>query len=112
MTELEFSALEFPVSAGETIRFEVINEGLIEHEFRLSNTHRIEEHIAAGHADHNEEGGSHHEDIDIILLLQPGETGEVTFTFPEDTTLFNEVACLLPGHYEAGMKASIVYASA
>ena len=111
MTELEFSVLEYEVTGGETIRFEVINEGVIEHEFRLSNTHRIEEHIAAGHADHNE-GGGHHEDIDIVLLLQPGESGEVTFSFPEDTTLFNEIACLLPGHYEAGMKASLVYASA
>lgn len=111
MTELEFSPVEYEVFAGETIRFEVTNEGLIEHEFRLSNTHRIEEHIAAGHADHDAEGG-HHEDIDIVLLVQPGESGDVTFTFPEDTNLFNEIACLLPGHYEAGMKGSIIYASA
>jgi uncharacterized cupredoxin-like copper-binding protein len=111
MTELEFSPVEYEVFAGETIRFEVTNEGLIEHEFRLSNTHRIEEHIAAGHADHDAEGG-HHEDIDIVLLVQSGESGDVTFTFPEDTTLFNEIACLLPGHYEAGMKGSIIYASA
>jgi uncharacterized cupredoxin-like copper-binding protein len=111
MTEMEFSPVEYEVFAGETIRFEVTNEGLIEHEFRLSNTHRIEEHIAAGHADHDAEGG-HHEDIDIVLLVQPGESGDVTFTFPEDTNLFNEIACLLPGHYEAGMKGSIIYASA
>jgi len=32
-------------------------------------------------------------------------------TFPEDTTLFTEVACLLPGHYEAGMAADIEYAT-
>lgn len=111
MTELEFSPLEYEVVAGETITFAVLNDGAIEHEFRLSNTHRIEEHIAAGHADHDA-GGGHHEDIDIVLLLQPGETGEVAFTFPEDTTLFNEVACLLPGHYEAGMNAPTIYASA
>lgn len=106
MNEFSFEPGEFEAMAGETIEFVVTNLGVVEHEFRLSNEHRIEEHLAAGHADHDDgsENG-HHEGGDVILLIQPGETGSTTVTFGEDTTLYSEVACLIPGHYEAGMKA-------
>ena len=116
MTELSFAPDALTVAAGETIQFVVTNVGQIEHEFRLSNEHRIEEHMASGHADHDGDGeesaeeGGHHGDTDIVLLLEAGETGEVTVTFPEDSTLFTEIACLIPGHYEAGMKAPLDYA--
>jgi uncharacterized cupredoxin-like copper-binding protein len=110
MDEFTFEPSVFEVSAGETVRFVVVNEGAIEHEFRASNAHRIEEHLASGHDDHDDDEEDHHEeDGDIVLVLQPGETGEVTVTFPEDTTIYTEIACLLPGHYEAGMKAPIDY---
>ncbi len=106
MTDFAFEPTEFEAMAGETIEFVVTNLGVVEHEFRLSNEHRIEEHLASGHADHDD-GGGHHEDGDVVLHLDPGGTGSVTVTFGEDTTLFTEVACLIPGHYEAGMKAPL-----
>ncbi len=106
MDEFAFEPGEFEAMAGETIEFVVSNLGVVEHEFRLSNEHRIEEHLAAGHADHDDQAaGEHHEGGDVILLVEPGETGSITVTFGEDTTLYSEVACLIPGHYEAGMKA-------
>lgn len=106
MTDFAFDPGEFEAMAGETIEFVVSNLGVVEHEFRLSNEHRIEEHLAAGHADHDDEAaGGHHEGGDVVLLVEPGETGSITVTFGEDTTLYSEVACLIPGHYEAGMKA-------
>lgn len=110
MTEFEFEPASFEVTAGQTVRFVVRNDGLVEHEFRASNEHRIEEHIAAGHEDHDNEGG-HHEGGDIVLLVQPGETEELIITFPEDMTMYSEIACLIPGHYEAGMKADLIYSS-
>ena len=106
MDEFSYEPGEFEAMAGETVEFVVTNLGVVEHEFRLSNEHRIEEHLASGHADHHDsDDGGHHEDGDVILLVQPGETDSITVTFGEDTTLYSEVACLLPGHYEAGMKA-------
>ena len=106
MNEFSFAPGEFEAMAGETIEFVVTNLGVVEHEFRLSNEHRIEEHLASGHADHEDatEDG-HHEGGDVILLVEPGGTDSITVTFGEDTTLYSEVACLIPGHYEAGMKA-------
>lgn len=110
MTEFAFEPTSFEVVAGQTIKFVIKNDGLIEHEFRASNAHRIEEHIAAGHEDHDDEGG-HHEGGDIIVLVQPGDTEELVMTFPNDMTMYTEIACLLPGHYEAGMKAELSYTS-
>jgi uncharacterized cupredoxin-like copper-binding protein len=108
------------VTAGETVTFVVTNAGVVEHEFRLSNAHRIEEHIASGHEGHDEggdmdddmdmdEGGHHEENADVMIMVPAGETAEVTVTFPDDTTLYTDVACLIPGHYEAGMHAELSY---
>ncbi|MEA2002040.1 MAG: plastocyanin/azurin family copper-binding protein [Actinomycetota bacterium] len=112
LTEFTFEATAFEVTAGETVEFIVANTGVLEHEFRLSNEHRIEEHLAAGHADHEDGAGVHHEEGgDVILLVEPGETESVTFTFGDDATLYTEVVCLIPGHYEAGMSTPLTYSS-
>lgn len=114
MTEFAFDVNPFEVTAGETIEFVVTNAGVVEHEFRVSNDHRIEEHLASGHDDHDDsaaesDSDGHHEGGDIVLLLDAGDTSSIIVTFPEDTTIFTEVACLLPGHYEAGMLADVHY---
>ena len=109
MTDYAFEPEQLEVSAGETIRFVVVNEGAVDHEFRLSNAHRIEEHLASGHDDHDDEGGHHDEGGDVFIVLEPGQEGELVVTFPEDMTVYTETACLLPGHYEAGMKGTIDY---
>ena len=44
----------------------------------------------------------------MFIVVKPGETAEMMMTFPEDTTLYTEMACLLPGHYEAGMWGELV----
>lgn len=108
MSEFDYEPSSFTVMAGQTVMFSITNEGAIEHEFRLSNEHRIEEHIEAGHVDHDDEGG-HHEGGDIVVLLQAGESEDVIVTFSGDTTMYTTVACLLPGHYEAGMRADLTY---
>ena len=107
MSEFAFDPGSLDVAAGETITFVVTNAGVVEHEFRLSNEHRIEEHKASGHAGHSE--GSQNEDEDVVLLLPAGESGEITVTFPDDTTVFTQIACLIPGHHEAGMGGAIEY---
>ncbi len=109
MTELAFSPASFEVTAGETITFDVRNEGAIVHEFRLSNDHRIEEHIAEGHQGHGGDGHHGDGDGDVYIELLAGEAGTLTVTFPTDTTIYTEVACLIPGHYEAGMRGDLTY---
>ncbi len=114
MTEFAFDVDPVDVAAGETIEFIITNGGVVPHEFRLSNEHRIEEHLASGHDDHEDSDGEsdedgHHDGGDVVLVLDAGDTSSIVATFPEDTTIFTEVACLLPGHYEAGMFADVHY---
>ncbi len=112
MTEFAFAPSSVDVLAGETVRFLVINDGAIPHEFRLSNAHRIEEHLASGHEGHDD-GGHHNEgEGDVFIVLDPGTTAEMTFTFPVDTTIYTDIACLIEGHHEAGMHGKLSYQEA
>ena len=117
MTDFAFDAdsSEFEFTPGETVAFAVVNSGVVLHEFRLSNQHRVEEHMADGHADHQDteqgESDGHHENGDVVLTLEAGESGTIVMTFPNDVETFTEVACLLPGHYEAGMYTDLSYSA-
>jgi uncharacterized cupredoxin-like copper-binding protein len=100
MNEFVFDPDLLVVSPGDTVRFVLVNEGQEMHEFRLTTAHKAEEHIAAGH-DHS--GGGHHEGAaDIVVNVAAGETRTVEMTIPHDAEI-DQVACLIPGHYEGGM---------
>ncbi len=45
-------------------------------------------------------GGMDHGDDDV-LVVEPGEVGELTHTFDESGAV--QLGCHEPGHYEAGM---------
>ena len=103
LSEFYFSPAVIEVEQGETVRFVVTNDGVAEHEFELSNDAAIAEHLEGGHDEHHE--GL--EDVDMAekLSLAPGETGELTVTFDGE---YGWVVCLIPGHYEAGMRMEVV----
>ena len=118
LTEFAFAAESFAFTPGETVEFVVTNAGVVEHEFRLSNQDRVEEHLEGGHDDHddtsmedteNAEADHDAEAKDLVLLLAGGETGTIVFTFPDNDHDYTAVVCLIPGHYEAGMEASVEY---
>ncbi len=107
MAEFVFNPTEVAVSKGETVLFEVTNDGVIDHEFRLTTEHAAMEHMAAGHQGHGDEAVAGEPDHgEVILLVAPGETGTITVTFDHDAD-FDLMACMLPGHYEAGMHAPL-----
>ncbi len=111
LSEFGFDPTELDLTPGETVRFILINEGVVLHEFRLTTEHKAEEHLASGHEDHGDDGDEseegHHEDADILVNVAGGETRTVEMTLPTDADALDQVACLIPGHYEAGMFASI-----
>jgi uncharacterized cupredoxin-like copper-binding protein len=109
LTEFAIEMSDAAFTAGETVLFKVFNDGAIEHEFRLSNAHRIEEHLESGHEGHDDgaESDGHHADGDVFVHLAAGEEGSLLVTFTEDVDHFTEAACLVPGHYEAEMKTDI-----
>ncbi|MCP8690004.1 cupredoxin domain-containing protein [Marinobacterium sedimentorum] len=112
----EVDALD--VKAGETLHFELKNEGALLHEFNIGTAPMHKNHqremrkmVASGmmtetgmvEMDHSNMPGMEdmkHDDPNSILLA-PGESGELTWTFSGDAEL--EFACNMPGHYQAGM---------
>lgn len=98
---MTFTPAAINVKAGETIRFTVTNSGQLVHELVLGTNDEIVEH----HALMKRFPGMVHED-DNSVSLAGGETGEITWKFTKAGTF--DIACLQPGHYEAGMKGNVV----
>ena len=98
--DFTFSPAEIAVSAGETITFEVTNTGKIPHDFTLGDQATQDAHEAemAG-GDMKEHGDPN------AVVLEPGETSELTWTFTEAGTVL--IGCHQPGHYAAGMKGVV-----
>jgi uncharacterized cupredoxin-like copper-binding protein len=85
----EFDPETIEVEAGQTVLFQVTNEGDAEHEFQIGGS-------PGGMAGHSMEGHLH---------LNPGESGELAWAFPEAGEV--EFACHIAGHYESGMKGKL-----
>ena len=99
---MRFAPDSVQVQAGETIRFVVHNAGKIAHELVLGT----DEDIRA-HAEDMKKGTDHsHSHAGAAAIsVAPGQTGELVVTFSKTGTL--QMACLIPGHYEAGMKGQL-----
>ena len=114
---------QIQVSEGETVRFVVTNAGHLVHEFNIGTAAMHAQHqeemmmmvehgvINGDHIDHEmmkmDMGGGQtmeHDDPNSVLL-EPGQSGEIIWTFASDADL--EFACNVPGHYEAGMTGEI-----
>ncbi len=104
MTEFAFTPATLTVKAGSTVTFSFTNRGGIVHEAVIGDEQAQEEHEAAmteGMEMQREEGAAEAAELE----LQPGESGTLTYTFSEPGTYL--IGCHEPGHYEAGMVATI-----
>ncbi len=95
--EFAFSPASIDVEVGEMVTFVVTNDGVAPHEFEVT---------AAGDRDGHEHSADHAGTSESKLVLEPGETGELMVTFDGEV---DEIVCLIPGHYEAGMLMEINY---
>jgi uncharacterized cupredoxin-like copper-binding protein len=112
MGDMFFSMDTIHVEKGETVRFVLKNEGELVHEFGIGTIDMHAEHaeemsemvdrgiLEADHINHHMTGGMEHDDPNSILL-EPGESGEIVWTFSGDADL--EFSCNIPGHREGGM---------
>lgn len=85
---------------GETIKFVVKNTGRLPHEFVLGDAKSLKAHAALMRRYPDME----HDDPNMAKVV-PGGTATLIWTFTQPGTV--EFACLMPGHYEAGMKGGI-----
>lgn len=95
-----FEPSKINVRKGETVRLKFINKGENDHEYVMDEEKTVLEHKETMAKFPEME----HDDPNAIRLA-PGKGGEIIWTFANagDFTF----ACLIPGHYEAGMKGAI-----
>lgn len=65
------------------------------------------------HADETgHDGGDGHAGVAAPLVLEPGESGEVTMSFDDPGITSTIIGCHVPGHWEAGMRLDVNVLSA
>ena len=115
---------EITVKKGETVKFIVTNMGALVHELNIATKEMHIKHqpemakmveyeiLLADKIDKNKMKEMAKTDHSMAhkhansVLLEPSNTGEIIWKFSTSAKL--EIACNVPGHYEAGMIAKII----
>ena len=98
---MAFTPEALSIKKGQTVKIHLINNGEFEHEFVMDTKAGIQKHKVLM----EDSPDMQHEDSNS-LRLKPNEKGEILWTFSNAGTF--EFACLIPGHYEAGMHGEIL----
>jgi uncharacterized cupredoxin-like copper-binding protein len=98
---MRFSPSEIVVKKGDIVRFEVKNVGKVLHEMVLGTEKELKEHAALMKKFPDMEHDEPH-----MLHVPPGKSGEMGWQFTRTGEFF--FACLIPGHYEAGMVGKVI----
>lgn len=97
---MRFQPERIDIKRGETIRFVVRNDGKVKHEMVLGSMAELKKHAALMAKFPDME----HDDPNAVSV-EPGKVGEFAWTFTRPGSF--DFACLVPGHFEAGMKGRI-----
>ena len=97
---MRFTPSDMEVKRGDTVRFIIKNAGQVKHEFNLGTQEELLEHLEQM----KKFPGMEHDEPNKITL-DPGKQGEIVWQFTKAGVV--NLGCLIPGHYEAGMKGAI-----
>lgn len=100
MSEMRFAPAELQVRRGETVKFILANKGKLLHEMVLGRMNDLRQHAEMMRKHPQMEHDEPH-----MVHVQPGKTGTMGWRFTEPGTFY--YACLIPGHFEAGMIGKI-----
>jgi uncharacterized cupredoxin-like copper-binding protein len=98
--DMRFSPNRIEVRQGEVVKFVVKNQGKMLHEFVIGTKKELDEHAAMMLKFPNME-----HDEPYMTHVQPGATGQVIWHFNRPGEF--DFACLIAGHYQAGMVGKI-----
>ena len=102
---MRFSPREITVKQGDTVKFVAKNGGKIMHEMVLGTMAQLKEHGEAmkkfPEMEHDEPYMAH---------VKPGKSEEIVWQFTKPGEFY--YACLIPGHFEAGMAGKIIVSQA
>lgn len=105
MKEMRFNPEKIEVKQGDTIRFVIKNEGNLLHELVIGTQKDLDAHAALmvkfPTMEHDEPYMAH---------VSSGKTGEIIWNFNRAGNF--DFACLIAGHFQAGMAGKITVAAA
>ena len=102
---MRFTPDRVEIKLGETIRFVVQNDGKMLHELVIGTKKELDEHAALMLKFPNMEHDEAH-----MAHVATGKQGELVWKFNRAGEF--DFACLIPGHYQAGMVGKINVAAA
>jgi uncharacterized cupredoxin-like copper-binding protein len=101
---MRFNPGSLSIQQGETLRLRITNDGKLPHEFVLGTKEEIAEHAKMmrqtpdmADADANS------------VRMAPGKSADIIWNFSQAGTFL--YACLIPGHWEAGMQGTVTVAA-
>ena len=97
---MRYTPSQIQAKQGETIRFVIKNSGKVKHELSLGTEKELREHL-----EQMKKFPDMEHDEPSKISLAPGKEGEIVWQFTKAGAV--NFACLMPGHYEAGMKGAV-----
>jgi uncharacterized cupredoxin-like copper-binding protein len=97
---MRFAPERIEVRRGETVRFVVRNAGALRHELVLGTARDL-----AAHAELMKRHPHMEHDEPHAVSVPPGESRELVWRFTKAGGV--DFACLIPGHFDAGMKGRV-----
>jgi uncharacterized cupredoxin-like copper-binding protein len=98
--DMRFAPSHLDVKLGQTLRLRAENKGKVMHEIVIGTPQELQEHAEMMRKHPNME-----HDEPYMAHVSPGQSGDIVWTFNREGDF--EFACLLPGHFEAGMRGTI-----
>jgi uncharacterized cupredoxin-like copper-binding protein len=102
--QMRFTPALIKVTQGEVIRFVHTNSGKLMHEFVLGTPETLAEH-----ADLMKKFPGMEHSEPYMAHVPPGKKGEIIWKFTKSGEF--GFGCLIPGHFDAGMKGRIIVGS-
>lgn len=97
--EMRFLHAPLNIKQGDVVKFVVTNKGAIDHEFSVGDSPSQRAHALMM----EKMPDMQHENDATAISLAPGETKELIWAFSKPIKGSIELACQMPGHYQAGM---------
>ena len=93
---MRFAPNQLQIKLGETVRLVAVNAGKVLHEIVIGTPQELK-----AHADMMKKHPGMEHDEPYMAHVDPGQKGTIVWTFNRAGSF--EFACLIPGHFEAGM---------
>jgi uncharacterized cupredoxin-like copper-binding protein len=98
---MRFTPDRLEIRQGETVRLRVRNAGKLDHELVLGTPPALAAHAAQM----QQQAPMVHDEDEAGVEVKPGRRGELVWNFNRPGAF--QYACLLPGHYQAGMVGTL-----